>query len=84
MSLQITSITRQSTAPCNHFLITVNDNGTTRSKAFSLSELDTIFDRFESFPGGARGALLLAWAIDRRARGATNTQLLNVEIESVI
>lgn len=84
MSLKITSITRVNPAPCVHFEITVNDNGTIRSKIFDINQIDTLLDEFGDFPGGARGALLIAWAIDRRKRGATNAQLLNVEIESVI
>ena len=84
MSLKITSITRVNPAPCQHFRITVDDNGTARSKEFDLTQLPDLLDQFDEFPGGVRGALVLAWAIDRRKRGASVAQLINVEIESVI
>ena len=84
MSLKITSVTRVSPAPCQHFEVTADNNGTIRSKVFSREELDAILDQFSDFPGGARGALLLAWIVDRRKRGATLAQLTDIEIESVI
>lgn len=84
MSLKITSAVRQGSVGCGHYLVTVNDNGTTRSKLFSIDQMNTLFSQFDDFPGGARGALILAWIKDRRDRGATLAQLVNVEIESVI
>ncbi len=84
MSLIITSIKRVYAAPCQHFEITANNNGIVRSKLFYLDDLDAILDQFNDFPGGARGALLLAWIVDRRKRGASVAQLIDVEIESVI
>lgn len=84
MSLKITSAVRQGPAGCSHYLITANDNGTTRSKLFSVAQIQALLDSFDAFPGGRRGVLLLAWAQDRLDRGATLAQLVNVEIESVI
>lgn len=84
MSLKITSITRVNPSPCMHFDITVDDNGVIRNKILSLDEFNKLLDTFTGFPGGARGALAMAWAVDRRARGATLAQLVNVEIESTI
>ena len=84
MSLKITSVVRVSPAPCNHFLVTVNDDGNVRSKVFSVEQMTELFTQFDEFPGGARGALVLAWIKDRRDRGASLAQLVNVEIESVI
>jgi hypothetical protein len=81
MSLKITSIVRNGPAGCGHFNVTANDNGTVTTKQLTLPQIAALFS---GFPGGNRGALLLAWAQDRLDRGATPAQLVNVEIESVI
>ena len=74
MSLRITNVVRINPAPCQHFRITIDEDGVTRTVNMSLDELQRAF---ESFDYGPTAALVLAWARYRLSQGATLASLLN-------
>jgi len=74
MSLRITNAVRINPAPCQHYRVTIDEDGVARTVNISLDELRRAFDSFEY---GPKGALVLAWARYRLSQGATVASLLN-------
>ena len=74
MSLSITNAVRINPAPCQHFRLTIDEDGVTRTMNISLDDLRRAFD---SFDYGPTAALVLAWARYRLSQGATLASLLN-------
>ena len=74
MSLRITNAVRINPAPCQHYRVTIDEDGVTRTVNISLDELRQAFD---SFDYGPTAALVLAWARYRLSQGATLASLLN-------
>ena len=74
MTLSITNAVRINPAPCQHFRLTIDEDGVARAVNISLDELRQAFD---SFDYGPTAALVLAWARYRLSQGATLASLLN-------
>jgi len=74
MSLSITNAVRINPAPCQHFRLTIDEDGVARTVNISLDELKWAFENFDY---GPTAALVLAWARYRLSRGATLATLLN-------
>jgi len=74
MSLSITNAVRVNPAPCQHYRVTIDEDGVARTVNISLDELRAAF---ESFEYGPKAALVLAWARYRLSQGATLASLLN-------
>lgn len=76
MALSITSVTRANGPTCEHVIVTVNDEGATRSFDSAFSEIDRLIDEL----GGdvqAKRVLVLLWAGYRRrqARAVTGVDI---------
>lgn len=75
MAITITAITRVNAPPCQHWNITVNDNGVTRSAERHVPQVRAMF---EAFPGGFKEALVLAYILYRLdISGETLAQIVN-------
>lgn len=74
MSLRITNAVRINPAPCQHYRVTIDQDGVTRTINIALDDLRAAFDDFEY---GPTTALILAWARYRLSQGATLASLLN-------
>lgn len=74
MSLRITNAVRINPAPCQHYRVTIDEDGVERTANISLDELKQAFDDFEY---GPKAALVIAWARYRLSQGATLASLLN-------
>jgi len=77
MALKITSIERGLPAPCQHYRVTIDDAGVTRSATVTLNDLR---DRNEWAEHGPVAALVLLWARYKLEKGATVASLVNVVI----
>lgn len=77
MSIKITDIQRLNPAPCTHWLVTVDEDGVSRTFRISTQDFQSAF---EDFPGKHKGALVLGWVRYRLEQGATLQDLLNVVI----
>lgn len=76
MALSITNVTRDNGPNCDHIVVEVNHEGTTRTFNTSFAEIDALIEQL----GGellAQKALVQLWAAYRRARGRS---VLNVVI----
>lgn len=65
MPLSITSVTNPTN--CNHRLVTVDQEGTTRQRVFSLQEIDDHLD--DRDPVDVLWELVILWAAYRRKLG---------------
>lgn len=73
MSLRITNAVRINPAPCQHYRVTIDEDGVSRSVNISLDDLRQAFDGFEY---GPKAVLVIAWARYRLSQGATLASLL--------
>ena len=81
MALSFTSISRVHPSPCDHWDLEGNVDGATRN---SILSSDEIMEALDDFPGGYRGALMLAWARYQIENGATKAQLIGVDIAPLV
>jgi hypothetical protein len=81
MSLSYTSISKVHGSGCNHFELTGNVDGQTVTKQVHEDEIMSMLD---DFPGGYRGALMLAWARYQLENGATKSRLIGVDIAPLV
>jgi hypothetical protein len=77
MSLRIRNAVRINPAPCQHYRLTIEEDGVSRTVEISFDELR---QAFEDFAYGPKAALVLAWARYRLSQGATLASLLDQEI----
>jgi hypothetical protein len=68
MALSITSITRENGTTCDHIVVTVDDEGTSRTFRASFMEVDKLIDDLGG-PLQAKRTLVLLWAAYRRSKG---------------
>lgn len=76
MALTIENITRESPAPCQHFVIQLNDNGQTRTAHISQDDL-MLFGELEM---DYRLALAMLYARYRLVHGATVLDLIGATV----
>ena len=75
MAITITGVTRVNPPPCQHWTITVNDNGVSRSAVRNVADVRQMF---EAFPGDFKEALVLAYILYRiDITGESPSQLIN-------
>lgn len=74
MAVKIVAIRRLNPAPCQHFELTVNVDGTTRTVVIHREDVLRQLNDFE--PGGYLGALVLAWLRYKLERGAKLEELV--------
>lgn len=80
MAISITNIERVNPNPCNHFRVTVNEDGTTRSTIISRDDLLAALDQFD---GGYKRAILYGWiAYQVRQNNATINSLIGQTVVS--
>ena len=73
MSLSITAITRVQPAPCQHFLVTIDEDGVSRTMALHRNAMVQLFDDAEY---GPKGTLVLTWLGYKLKQGATLPSLV--------
>ena len=76
MAISITAVQRLNGSACDHLIVTVDHEGTTRTFASSFPEIDGLVEELGG-PIQAQKALVLLWAAYRRHHGRS---VLNVEI----
>ena len=73
MSLSITSIQRIGPVPCQHFLVTINEDGESRTVFISRDDISSLLQNSEH---GFKVTLVLAWLRYKVAQGATPQSLV--------
>lgn len=76
MSLSITNIQRIHGPNCQHIIVTVDHEGTSRQFETSFPDVDVLIDQLGG-PQEAMKALVMLWAAYRRRNGRA---VLNVEL----
>lgn len=79
MALSITGIARENGAACDHLVITVDDDGTSRTLRLSVADAARTLDSYEP---NYRVALVLCWLRYKRARGASLASLVGQTVVS--
>lgn len=72
MALSVTNITRVHGANCNHFIVTVNHEGTARQFPVNGADLDALIEELGG-PREAQKKLVILWLAYRRANARTLT-----------
>ena len=73
MALSITAITRVQPPPCQHFRVTIDEDGVTRTVWLHQEDVTQMFRNAEH---GPKGTLVLAWLRHKLAQGATLPSLV--------
>jgi hypothetical protein len=72
MALSVTNITRAHGVNCNHFIVTVNHEGTTRQFQVNGEDLNSLIEELGG-PMEAQKKLVILWLAYRRAHARTLT-----------
>ena len=73
MALSIMAITRVRPAPCQHFLVTMDEDGVSRTVLLHREDMARLFQDAEH---GPKATLVLAWLRYKLAQGATLPSLI--------
>lgn len=73
MALSIMRIQRVSPPPCQHFVVTLDEDGSVRRLSLHRDDMDILLNSFEH---GPKAALILAWLQRRLSQGTPLESLI--------